>query len=90
MLLVLPTVICLSCQAGREATKAERALPASVAPAGEVRRDGSTSPSLLVFGLPITAIRPRNGYLSAAARALLHLLTSRRARAWTVTSASSS
>jgi len=49
MLLVLGTVICLSCQTGHEATKAERALPASVAPAGEVQRDGSTSPSLPVL-----------------------------------------
>jgi hypothetical protein len=78
---VLRTVICLSCQTGREATKAERALPASVAPAGEVQRDGSTSPSLPVFGLPLTAIHPSNGCLSAAARAVLNLLTSRRARA---------
>ena len=54
-LLVLRTVICLSCQTGREATKAERALPASVAPAGEVQRDGSTSPSL-----PVLRARRRN------------------------------
>ena len=62
MLLVLGTVICLSRQTGHEATKAERALPASVAPAGEVQRDGSTGPSLPVLragvAIRIVPVRP--------------------------------
>jgi hypothetical protein len=48
---VFRTVICRSCHIRREGTKAEGALPATVAPAGEVRGTGRQARPFLFFGL---------------------------------------
>ena len=50
-LLALRTVIYRSCQARRQGTQAEGALPATVAPAGEVRGTGRQARPFLFGGL---------------------------------------